>query len=108
MQGAGLATMLCVTITSIFGTSRSKTAMAYSPPSFCSFLPNRILVTATSPSYIQTIVAASESSPLARSRKCLKDMLSLPGQGPIYIIVDGLDECPVLREGRLPVIRSWI
>ena len=25
---------------------------------------------------------------------CLKDMLSLPGQGHIYIIVDGLDECP--------------
>ena len=26
--------------------------------------------------------------------KCLKDMLSLPGQDQIYIIVDGLDECP--------------
>jgi hypothetical protein len=26
--------------------------------------------------------------------KCFKDMLSLPGQGPIYIIVDALDECP--------------
>jgi hypothetical protein len=26
--------------------------------------------------------------------KCLKDMLRLPGQGPIYIIVDALDECP--------------
>ena len=26
--------------------------------------------------------------------KCLKDVLSLPGQGPIYIIVDALDECP--------------
>jgi hypothetical protein len=28
--------------------------------------------------------------------KCLKVMLSLPGQGPIYIIVDALDECPDL------------
>jgi hypothetical protein len=27
-------------------------------------------------------------------KKCLNDMLSLPGQGPIYIIVDALDECP--------------
>ena len=27
-------------------------------------------------------------------KKCLADMLSLPGQGPIYIIVDALDECP--------------
>ena len=27
-------------------------------------------------------------------KNCLVDMLSLPGQGPIYIIVDALDECP--------------
>ena len=27
-------------------------------------------------------------------KKCLKDMLSLTGQGPIYIIIDALDECP--------------
>ena len=26
--------------------------------------------------------------------KCMKDMLSLPGQGPIYLILDGVDECP--------------
>ena len=26
--------------------------------------------------------------------RCLTDMLSLPGQAPTYIIVDGLDECP--------------
>jgi hypothetical protein len=26
--------------------------------------------------------------------QCLKDMLALPGQPPIYIIVDALDECP--------------
>ena len=26
--------------------------------------------------------------------KCLKDMLSLPGSGEIYLIVDALDECP--------------
>ncbi|KAF8258090.1 hypothetical protein EI94DRAFT_1816112 [Lactarius quietus] len=25
---------------------------------------------------------------------CLKEMLRLPGQGPIYIILDALDECP--------------
>ena len=29
-------------------------------------------------------------------RECMKDMLHLPGQGPIYIIVDALDECPNL------------
>ena len=27
-------------------------------------------------------------------KQCMADMLSLPGQGPIYIIVDALDECP--------------
>lgn len=26
--------------------------------------------------------------------ECLKDMLTLPGQGEIYIVVDALDECP--------------
>ncbi|KAH9955431.1 ankyrin repeat-containing domain protein, partial [Russula dissimulans] len=26
--------------------------------------------------------------------QCFKTMLGLPGQGPLYIIVDGLDECP--------------
>ena len=29
-------------------------------------------------------------------KECMKDMLNLPGQGPIYIVVDGLDECPNL------------
>ena len=28
--------------------------------------------------------------------KCMTDMLSLPGQAPIYIIVDAVDECPHL------------
>ena len=27
-------------------------------------------------------------------KDCLIDMLCLPGQGPIYIVVDALDECP--------------
>jgi hypothetical protein len=31
---------------------------------------------------------------LGALKKCLADMLSLPGQGQIYIIVDALDECP--------------
>jgi len=31
---------------------------------------------------------------LGALKKCLADMLSLPGQGKIYIIVDALDECP--------------
>jgi hypothetical protein len=27
-------------------------------------------------------------------KDCMTDMLSLPGQGPIYIVLDALDECP--------------
>ena len=26
--------------------------------------------------------------------RCLKDLLNIPGQAPVYLIVDGLDECP--------------
>jgi hypothetical protein len=28
--------------------------------------------------------------------ECLKEMLKLPGQGPIFIVLDALDECPNL------------
>ena len=34
------------------------------------------------------------SPSISALKKCLKDMLSLPGQAPIYIIVDALDKCP--------------
>jgi hypothetical protein len=27
-------------------------------------------------------------------KKCMTEILRLPGQGPIYIIIDGVDECP--------------
>jgi hypothetical protein len=27
-------------------------------------------------------------------KECMTEMLRLPGQGPIYFVVDGLDECP--------------
>ena len=27
-------------------------------------------------------------------KKCMVDMLSLPGETPIYIVIDGVDECP--------------
>ena len=45
-------------------------------------------------------------------KKCLADILSLPGQEPIYIIVDALDECPNFpgrpsaRDEVLELIRS--
>ena len=30
--------------------------------------------------------------------ECFKDMVSLPGQGPVYIIIDALNECPNISE----------
>ena len=39
--------------------------------------------------------ATGTGSPTTRAlTKCIKDMLSLPGQGQIYLIIDALDECP--------------
>jgi hypothetical protein len=38
---------------------------------------------------------------------CLKDLLKLPGQAPVYLIVDALDECPrpsVVRSPRAKVL----
>jgi hypothetical protein len=38
---------------------------------------------------------------------CLKDLLNLPGLAPVYLIVDGLDECPkpsVVRSPRAEVL----
>lgn len=43
---------------------------------------------------------------------CLKEMLSLPAQGPIYLIIDALDECPdnsgmpTAREEVLELVRD--
>ena len=39
---------------------------------------------------------------------CLMDLLKLPGLAPVYLIVDGLDECPnpsVVRSPRAKVLR---
>jgi hypothetical protein len=38
--------------------------------------------------------------------KCLEEMVSLPAQGPIYIIVDALDECP--NNSGLPTPREEV
>ena len=45
---------------------------------------------------------------------CLKSMLELPGQGPLYLIIDALDECPnssgcpTQREQVLAIMRELI
>jgi hypothetical protein len=46
-------------------------------------------------SKLRSKYAAGKGNPTTSAlTKCIKDMLSLPGQGQIYIIVDALDECP--------------
>jgi len=37
-------------------------------------------------------------------RQCLTEMLSLPGQGPVYLILDALDECP--NNSEMPTARE--
>ena len=44
---------------------------------------------------------------------CLKDLLNLPGQAPVYLIIDALDECPNLfvpshREQVLMLLESLV
>ena len=47
-------------------------------------------------------------------KKCMTDMLSLPGQAPIYIIIDALDECPnvsgrpTARDEVLEIIEEFV
>jgi hypothetical protein len=47
-------------------------------------------------------------------KQCMKDMLSLPGQDQIYIIVDALNECPNIsgtpsaREGVLDLVKELV
>jgi NACHT domain len=46
--------------------------------------------------------------------QCLKKMLELPGQGPLYIIIDALDECPsssgfpTQRERALKIVQELV
>ena len=39
-------------------------------------------------------IRGTQKSDIDALKKCMTDMLSLPGQAPIYVIVDGVDECP--------------
>ena len=38
--------------------------------------------------------------------RCLKDLLTLPNQGPVYFILDALDECP--NTSGVPLIRKQV
>lgn len=46
-------------------------------------------------------------------KECLKDMLAIPEQGPVFVVIDALDECPQSagtpspRESVLDVVR-WL
>jgi hypothetical protein len=46
--------------------------------------------------------------------ECLKEMLSLPGQSPVYIVIDAIDECPDIpgvpspREDTLELVRELL
>ena len=45
-------------------------------------------------SFFSTHRDGARSPSIGELVRCLKDVLSLPGQAPVYLIVDALDECP--------------
>ncbi|KAI0296783.1 hypothetical protein B0F90DRAFT_1819791 [Multifurca ochricompacta] len=76
-----------------FGTGRSKTPVAY----FLLFLSNYASSLIFVPIFFLACIRhmrGLEATSIDALLDCLKDMLGLPGQGPIYIILDGLDESP--------------
>ena len=67
--------------------------MGYSPLFSLSLAPGLIL--AMKSSCACTTYASGTRKPSARElMRCLRDMLTLPEQGPTYVIVDALYECP--------------
>jgi hypothetical protein len=45
--------------------------------------------------------------------KCLKELITLPGQAPVYLIIDALDECPITslsspRDSILTLLESLV
>jgi hypothetical protein len=64
--------------------------------------------------YLDNMNGMQEKPDIDSLKECMKDMLNLPGQGPIYIIIDALDECPnssgmsSAREEVLELIRELV
>ena len=83
-----LGSIWIVLLFRFFGMSRNKLAMVSSEDlSFPSSRQNWIHVTMSSPNYIRTMPVETRKP---TTDTLTKDMRNLPGQGPIYIIVDAL------------------
>ncbi len=57
--------------------------------------------------YLEHINGSREPSDDTLS-KCLKEILKLPGQAPVYLIIDALDECPITSSLPSPRDRALI
>jgi hypothetical protein len=68
--------------------------MAYSLPSSRSFLLNPISCFRILSKLYSDHGRGSRQPDIDALKKCITDMLSLPGQAPVYIMVDAIDECP--------------
>lgn len=66
----------------ITGMSRGEAAMTCSPPSLLSFVS------------IRTIYRGTQKYDIEPFKGCMTDVPNVLWQGPIYIVVDNLDECP--------------
>jgi hypothetical protein len=81
--------------------------VGYSHHSWSSFVNSP---TPTPPFFLISIVTHGHGSQHASDGEllgCLKDMLKLPGQATVYIIIDALDECPTTTTG-LPSPREKV
>ena len=48
----------------------------------------------------------SETPTVGSLAECLKDMLAITGQGPVYLVMDALDECP--NDSGIPTSREKV
>jgi hypothetical protein len=55
----------------------------------------------------ETCRDGSEQPSDSALEKCLKTMIGLSGQLPIFVVMDALDECPNTTEYRPPAKRYW-
>jgi hypothetical protein len=80
--------------TSISGISTSKAVTISCFLSYPSFLLPLVLTATFSTAFIRGSQKGARQPSDDTLKECLKEMLRLPGQGPIFIILDALDECP--------------
>jgi hypothetical protein len=74
-------------------TKRS-TAAGYCPRYSSNSVISPPHIATSFPVFIQTQRNGSQNPSDSDLARCLEDMLRSPGQAPVYLVIDALDECP--------------